>query len=390
MVASKARQLAGELNKFLGSNAVVMGSDSRFKVKYLSTGLLPIDILFGGGLPQGRYVELTGAYSTLKSYIGLSAIAQTQKIGGVCAIIDTEHAYDPDWAESVGVDTDNLIVWPNLDDPEPHTGEEAVDVAESLIRNRIDLLVFDSIAATLPQAEAEKRLHRETRQMARQAALMSVAFRKLTAANAATAVLFINQMRDQVGVTFGPTERAPGGRAAGFYASMRANIRPAGRITEDSKTFTGDKYQSTKVTTGQTYRAVIEKSKLSKPWREIFFDWRLDTNELDLAKFLFTQGVDLGVVQNTGRTWRWGSLSVVGKDNFLKRLRSDQELKDGLENMIRTEHGLPPLPGRHAAASRKAVALKGRSSARKASAPTRGQARAVSASTAATKKRLQK
>jgi recombination protein RecA len=344
--------------------------------------LLPIDVAFGGGLPRGRYVELTGSYSTLKSYIGLSAVREVQKAGGVAAIIDTEHAYDPDWAEQVGVDTNELLLWPNMKDREVHTGEEAVDVAELMIRNQVDLIVFDSIAATLPDAEAGRRLHNEAQQMARQAHLMSKAFRKLTASNSRTAVLFINQMREQVGLTFGPTEKAPGGRAAGFYASMRANIRPAGKVTQDKKIFTGDKWAPTKEVIGQTYKLILEKSKLSTPWTEIIFDWSLERNQIDLEKFLFTQGVTLGMIENRGNTWLCGNVKVVGKANFLKRLQDSPELRDQLETKVRTHYGLPT--GVPAPARKRAAASKEKSLSSKATGRTRAQGRAASASTGRT------
>jgi recombination protein RecA len=249
--------------------------------------------------------------------------------------------------------------------------------------------VFDSIAATLPQAEAERRLHKESQQMARQAALMSKAFRKLTAANSRTAILFINQMREQVGVTFGPTERAPGGRAAGFYASMRVNIRPAGKLTKDIKMFTGEKYAPAKETIGQTYRAVIEKSKLSKPWREVYFDWRLDTNQIDLTKFLFTQGVDMGLVEQRGTMWDFAGMAVRGKDAFLRALSASPEAMADLENKVRTAHGLPLL-GVPARARKKAAASSSKSSGPRANGRTPVRGRAASSSTAATKKSLRK
>jgi recombination protein RecA len=380
---SRAQQLAKEVNRFLGTEALVMGSSEHLVVDYISTGLLPIDVLFGGGLPRGRYVELTGSYSTLKSYIGLTTVREIQQAGGVAAIIDTEHTYDPQWAASVGVNTNDLLLWPNMKDRDTHTGEEAVDVAEVLIRNDCDLIVFDSIAATLPQAEAERRLHKEAQQMARQAALMSKAFRKLTAANSRTAVLFINQMRDQVGVTFGPTERAPGGRAAGFYASLRVNIRPAGKVTRDVRMFTGEKYQTAKEMVAQTYRAIVEKSKLNKPWREIYFDWNLERNQVDVEKFLFTQGVDLGLVTNKGNSWLCGNVRVVGKANFLTRLSSDAELRMELENQVRNHHGLPLL-GVPAIPRRKAGVLNMSSSDGRANGRTRGQGQVASGSMART------
>ncbi len=153
---STAHELMAEINKALGAGTVRLGSDESLVVRHLPTGVLPIDHLLDGGIPRGRFTEIFGAYSTLKSYIALSCIAQTQKAGGVCAIVDTEHAYDPEWAEGLGVRTDDLIY------QAPETGEEAIDVSEVLIRNGVDLIVWDSVAATLPQAEGNKRMSKET------------------------------------------------------------------------------------------------------------------------------------------------------------------------------------------------------------------------------------
>lgn len=391
-MVSKAQQLAAELNKFMGANVVTTANNANLRTKFLSTGLLPFDVALGGGLPRNRYVVMTGAYSTLKTYVGLSTIARVQKDGGTAALIDTEHAFDPEWAADIGVDLSNLIIWPNPESEEQHTGEEALDAAEIIVRNGVDVMVFDSIAATLPQSEAGKRLYKESVQPGRQAALFSLAFRKLTAVNRRTAVLMINQLREQIGITFGNPEKAPGGRAQGFYASMIANVRQAGRITKDIKMHDGSVYKSAKEMTAQTYNIKMEKSKLNRPWREVMFDWRLTDNTVDHQKFLFTQGIDLGHVTQKGSTWEFDGFRVVGKDNFLKALSGDPDVTRNLENKVRESHNLPllPQPGRRAAAKTKAVASSGKSLSAKASAPTRGRGRAASASTAATGKSLRK
>lgn len=348
---SKAQQLAAEINKMMGKGTVLLGSDSKFRVSYTPTGLLPFDVLFQGGLPRGRFVMMVGDYSTLKSYVGLNAIAQVQQVGGVAALIDTEHAYDPEWAESIGVDTGNLIL------EHPDNGELAIDVAEVMVRNGVDLIVFDSVAATLPQAEANKRLYKENIQPGQQAKLMSAACRRLTTANGKTAVLWINQVREKIGMTFGPSETVPGGRALGFYASMIVKVNKAGKLTRDVKYFTGDKDASTKELFGQTYRATIDKSKLNRPHREIYFDFNLESDPpgIDLVKFLFAQGVDLGLIKKKGNTWSYGKVSAVGKEKFLTRLRADS---GKLENQIREAHGLPLLPGKSVRVKKKAEGSK--------------------------------
>ncbi len=213
-VNTRAQELLDQINATLKGPVLKMGSDKTLLVEYWPTGILPMDMLLQGGIPKGRFVEIVGDYSTLKSYIGLKAIATTQASGGVCALIDTEHSYDPTWAAALGIDTKALIV------QQPETGELAMDTAEALIRGECDLIVFDSIAATLPQTERNKRLHEESVQPARQAQLMSLAMRKLTAANSKTAMVWINQTRLNVGVTFGNPESLPGGRAMPYYACL--------------------------------------------------------------------------------------------------------------------------------------------------------------------------
>jgi recombination protein RecA len=204
------------VNKAMGKDVLLRGSDPKFVVKYLRTGVLPFDILLQGGLPRGRFSMITGDWSTLKSYMGLCAIRETQLQGGVASLIDTEHAFDPDWATSVGVNVDDLLL------QYPENGELAIDTAEALIRSdEVDLLVIDSVAATLPQQEQEKRLYKENIQPGRQAALMSAASRRMTTANnGKTAVLWVNQLRENIGMTFGPREKAPGGRALPFYSCL--------------------------------------------------------------------------------------------------------------------------------------------------------------------------
>ena len=354
-----AKQLADLINKQLGNTALKMGSDDVYSVKYLSTGLLPFDVALGGGIPYGRFVECTGAYSTLKSYVGLHAIARCQHEGKVAALLDTEHAYDKDWAEACGVDTKNLIVWPDPDDDSPHNGEEAVDTAEILVRNGVGLIVFDSVAAALPQQEANKRLATENIQPARLAALMSAACRRLTAANSRTAIFWINQLREQVGVTFGPTERPTAGRALGYYASMRMNVRMVGKETRDRKTFTGSKNTTSKELIAQEFKITIEKSKLNRPWREVFFSFNLlEGGEVDITKFIFAQCVEMGIVTQKGSTWQYngfGNHTVVvrGKEKFLQQMKDDEMLRQDMETAVREAHSLPAFDSLHGGRKRR-------------------------------------
>lgn len=385
-MSNQSEMLRAEINKMLGKEVIQRGSNAKFKVEYMSTGVLPFDIIMGGGIPRGRYVELVGDYSTLKSFLALNTIAQVQQSGGIAALIDTEHAYDSAWAEYLGVSTSDLILqW-------PETGEEMVDVMELLIRNQVDFICLDSIAATLPQDEAEKRLSKNKMQPGRLAALMSAAFRRLTAANSRTGMLLINQLREQIGVTFGPTERAPGGRATGFYASMRVNCRKAGKVTRDVQMAGYDGSIKTKEQIGQTYRMTVEKSKLNRPWRELQFDWSLEHNEVDKGKFLMLQGQDLGLVTMKGAgIWLCNGESVRGKDNFLTRVREDAEIQDYLEAAVREHHGLPSLPGRSPLPKKTAVSGNAKSSGKSVRARTPAPALAKrSSSTAARKPKLSK
>jgi len=318
-----------EINKALGEGTVKLGSDESLLVKRLPTGVLPIDHLLDGGIPTGRFTELFGAYSTLKSYIALSCIAQTQKSGGVCAIVDTEHAYDPVWAESIGVNTADLIY------QAPETGEEAVDVTEVLVRNGVDLVVWDSVAATLPQAESTKRMSKESVQPARLAALMSLGMRKLTAANDHTAILFINQTRLNVGVVFGDPETVPGGRALPFYASYRVALRKAGKEKESVDTYdsTGKKTTVNQVT-GHKIRATLEKSKLSAPSRDVLFTFDLTSGQVDEIGYALSAGLEKGIVKHEGRSW-WvdETEKTVGAEKFRGWLRDHPEVVE----MIRQE-----------------------------------------------------
>lgn len=308
-----AKELMAEINKALGAGTVRMGSDESLLVEHLPTGVLPIDLLLDGGIPRGRFTEIFGAYSTLKSYIALSCIAQTQKVGGVCAIVDTEHAYDPVWAESLGVRTDELIY------QAPETGEEAIDVSEVLIRSGVDLIVWDSVAATLPQAESVKRMSKESVQPARLAALMSLGMRKLTAANKNTAVLFINQTRLSVGVVFGDPETVPGGKALPFYASYRLALRKAGKVKDSKDTYddTGKKISVNEVT-GHKIRATLEKSKLSAPSRDVLFTFDLNSGRIDELGYLISIGLEKGVIIHEGRSWWLQNQTdkIVGLEKF--------------------------------------------------------------------------
>ena len=326
--SDRARELMAEINATLKSPVLKLGSDLDLRVEYLPTGVLPIDVLLQGGIPKGRFVEFYGDYSTLKSYVGLKAIASTQASGGVCALIDTEHSYDPGWAATLGIDTDSLIV------QQPETGELAMDTAEALIRGKCDLIIFDSIAATLPQTERNKRMHDESVQPARQAMLMSLAMRKLTAANSKTAMVWINQTRLNVGITFGNPESLPGGRAMPYYASYRINMKKVGKITRDVQSWDGEKMVATKEQTGQKFKAIVEKSKLSKPFRDVYFTWDYETGEIDEVGFLIALGLESGVITQSGASWEFEGDKWRGKDKFKEAVVTTPGLQQAIREVV--------------------------------------------------------
>ncbi len=331
---SKAKELASQINKILGSDTIILGSDPALVVEYLSTGLLPIDILLKGGIPKGRFIEIFGGYSTLKSYIGLCTIAETQKVGGTCALIDTEGSFDPEWAEHIGVSIDDLILL------EPETGELAIDATELLIRERIDLIVWDSVAATLPKSEAELQLSGgKNLQPARLAALMSAGLRKLTSANTKTAILCINQTRINVGQMFGNPEQTTGGRALGYYSSIRVALRKAGNEMIDVTYHdSAGRKQKSKKTIKQDYRAKIEKSKLNAPYGEVVFTFDLVKGEIDTLGYLIGAGIDAEIIERIGNAYwkiKGEKEKHHGLETFKKYLMGKPELQSAIEKKVR-------------------------------------------------------
>lgn len=326
MSKQRAQEVANIVNAAMGKGTVEFGSDPHYTVKYLATGIVPVDEILGGGFARGRFTELFGDYSTLKSYIGYKSIATTQAAGGTCALIDTEHAYDEDWAKEIGVDTGSLII------KQPDTGEEAMDIAELLIRNDVDLIVFDSVAATVPRAEADIMLSGDKNiQPARLAQLMSTALRRLTTANATTAVVWINQTRLNVGVMFGNPETTSGGKALGFYSSIRMACRKAGKVTiNENVMVTGPdgkpKKATSKKVVGMNIRLTLEKSKLSKPYKEVFFTFDLATGQVDELGYLINRCIEEGHIKNAGGSWtvKGSTAKTRGFDQFKTKVNQNQ------------------------------------------------------------------
>lgn len=343
MSKEAAADIVAIVNKALKKDVLKLGSDDAFKTSMIPTGMLPIDILLGGGIPRGRMVTLYGSFSTGKSLIGLKAIRECQRLGGTAALVDTEHVYDEEWAKRLGIDTEALV----LLDYENETGEAALDAAEALIRTRqIDLLVFDSISAAVPIQEHDSS--NDDQKPALLARLMSKALRKLTAANRDTAVLFVSQTRTNIGITFGTKDTVAGGNATGFYSSMMVRLSKRGNVTRDVKAHTGVEWTTAKEIVQQVYHADLTKSKLNKPHRQISFIWDLTVADVDTLAFVFAQGLEHGFITQKGSWWVYESVDsngevlevkAQGADKF-KAALIEQGLVDTLVSRVTEIHGL--------------------------------------------------
>jgi recombination protein RecA len=310
-----------QINAHLKSNQIVMGSDDSLKVEYISTGILPVDDMLNGGLARGRFHEIYGEFSSLKTYIGYKAIAERQRNGEIAALIDTERSFDPEWAGKLGVDLEKLILWPNLQDDFEVTAESALDKAELFLRYGVDLLVFDSIAAMVPKTEVEKNLADDKVQPANLARLMSRACAKLTAVNKRTAVLFVNQLRIAGIGGFHTYATTTGGKAMSFYASVRVKMHKADKITETVEVWTGDDFKKVSQQIAQKYQAVTEKSKLNAPFKETWFIFDMRTGEIDEIGYLIGKGLEKGLIQRPSKVkWVYKDLEVNGKDAFRTEL----------------------------------------------------------------------
>lgn len=334
----RAKEIMDALNAIYKEPVVSLGSDQKHVVKYLPTGLLPFDILLPGGLPRGRMIEIFGGPSSLKSYFALCGVAQTQRDGGMCALLDTEHTFDAEWAKEIGVDLDALIV------PEVPTGERAFDIAQTLVMNGVDLIVFDSVAAAQPQTYNENPLEDNKIQPGRHAALFSLGLRKVTAVNKNTCVLYTNQTRTSIGVTFGNPETTPGGNALPFYASLRLRMQHSGKITVPIKTWDGEKWVDGKRQVAQRFRAEAVKSKLSSPYGQVSFVFDLTTGCIDMPSFIVAQGLELGLIGRVGNAWIFDDTRITGREKFLNAVADDLQLQEAITDKIREHYGLVVKP----------------------------------------------
>lgn len=378
---SSAQEVIDSINQKFGAGTLLKASESG-AVRYLSTGMAPIDDLLMGGIPYGRSTMIHGDYSTLKSYIALCAIAQCQKAGGVAALIDTERSFDEAWAVSLGVDTDSLIM------PAPahiETGEKAVDTAEMMLRNEIDLLVVDSVAAMLPKAEHEKSMD-QGGQMLRQAAFLSKALRKLTAANRNTAILWINQTRVNPGITFGNNEAIPGGKALPYYCTYILGLYKGAQVKEEVPVFVNNAdgnpvKKNIKKTTGFQIRALLYKSKLNQPGREETFTYSVKQGAVDDWSYLANKCLGLGLLgYDKGKWWTPEDSLRMPVGQFRGHLPVT-ELKKLLHGTVDGVDSAGSAPR----GSRKAATQKSPSSRATKQKPTPTPVRAASSSTARTK-----
>lgn len=315
-----------QIEKQFGKGAVIkLGSESTMEVEAISTGSLSLDIALGiGGVPKGRIIEIYGPESSGKTTIALSIAAQAQKNGGAAAVVDAEHALDPSYAKKLGVDTDELIV------SQPDTGEEALEIAEALVRsNAIDVIIIDSVAALVPRAEIEGEMGAS--HVGLQARLMSQALRKLTAAinKSKCTVIFINQLREKIGVMFGNPETTSGGRALKFYASVRLDIRRIESIKN------GDEFLGNKV------RVKVIKNKVASPFKQAEFDIMFNEG-ISKEGNLVDVAVNNGIIQKSSAWFSYNDIRLgQGRENAKKFLKENSALSLEIENLIREKNNMP-------------------------------------------------
>lgn len=325
MEKDKALEAAlGQIERAFGKGSIMrLGQDTKIDIEAISTGSLGIDIALGiGGLPKGRIIEIYGPESSGKTTLALSVIAQAQKKGGTCAFVDAEHALDPSYAKKIGVDVENLLV------SQPDSGEQALEIADTLVRSgAIDVMVVDSVAALVPKAELEGEMG--DAHMGLQARLMSQALRKLTAtvARSNTLIIFINQIRMKIGVMFGNPETTTGGNALKFYASVRIDIRRIGAIKDKEDVI------------GSQTRVKIVKNKVAPPFKTVDFDIMYGEG-ISKTGELVDLGVKSGIIEKAGAWFSYNGEKIgQGRENAKKFLKDNPTIADEIENKIRADAG---------------------------------------------------
>jgi recombination protein RecA len=330
----KALDMAlAQIERQFGEGAVMkMGERGQMKVEAVSSGSLAIDVALGiGGLPRGRVVEIYGPEASGKSTLAMHVVAEAQRTGGICAYVDAEHAMDPDYAKNIGVDIDELLI------SQPDTGEQALEITDMLIRSgAIDVVVIDSVAALTPRAEIEGEMG--DTHVGLQARLMSQALRKLTAnlSKTKTIVIFINQLREKIGVMFGSPETTPGGRALKFYASIRIDIRRIEAIKSDGEV------------TGSRTRIKVVKNKVAPPFRQAEFDIMYGKG-ISREGSLVDVGVEQGIVKKSGAWYTYeGEQLGQGRENAKQFLTANPEIMVEIDTRIRTQLGMGDSPSEDA------------------------------------------
>lgn len=317
----------GAIEKAFGKGSVMrLGEDSRPPIDAIPTGAISLDVALGiGGLPRGRVVEIYGPESSGKTTVALHAIASAQQAGGIAAFIDAEHALDPEYAAKLGVDIDALLV------SQPDTGEQALEIADMLVRSgAIDIIVIDSVAALTPRAEIEGEMGDS--HVGLQARLMSQALRKMTGALSATGTtaIFINQLREKIGVMFGSPETTTGGRALKFYSSVRLDVRRIETLKEGTEPV------------GSRTRVKVVKNKVAPPFKQAEFDI-LYGHGISREGGLIDLGVAHGIVRKAGAWYTYnGDQLGQGKENVRNFLKDNPDLADEIEKRIKEELGIGP------------------------------------------------
>ncbi|MCX8084492.1 MAG: recombinase RecA [Calditerrivibrio sp.] len=317
-----------KIEKDFGKGAVMkLGDKAIEKPPVIPTGILTLDAALGiGGVPRGRIIEIFGSESSGKTTVAFHIIAEAQKLGGIAAFIDAEHAMDPVYAKAIGVDVDNLLV------SQPDNGEAALDIAETLVRSgAVDIIVIDSVAALTPKAEIEGEMGDSF--MGLQARLMSQALRKLTAIvnKSKTVLIFINQTRQKIGVTYGNPETTTGGNALKFYATIRIEVKKAGQLKDKEENV------------GSETIAKVVKNKVAPPFKQAKFDILYGTG-VSKEGIIIDLGVEEGLIGKSGAWFSYKDTKIgQGKENARTFLKDNPEIMKEIESEIRKKLGLPIL-----------------------------------------------
>lgn len=324
------RHTVAAIEKQFGEGAIMpLGAESQQRIEGISTGSLSLDMALGGqGIPKGRIIEVYGPESSGKTTLALHVVAQAQREGGIAAFIDAEHALDPSWAKKLGVDLETLLV------SQPGHGEEAMHICEMLIKsNAVDIIVVDSVAALVPKKELDGEIGDS--HVGLQARLMSQAMRKLTGAisKSKTSVIFINQIREKIGVMFGSPETTPGGRALKFYCSCRIDVRRIGQLKDGEEVV------------GQRVRTKIVKNKVAPPFRVAEFDM-MHKDGISYEGDILDLGVEQKVINRTGAWFRYGESQLgQGKEKARLYLKENPEVAEEIKQKVLAAGGFDDLLG---------------------------------------------